>query len=31
MAVEFDGIQKLGPTFQAFVYPDILAEVAVEN
>ncbi len=30
-AGQFDGIQKLGPTFQAFVNPDILAEGAVEN
>jgi hypothetical protein len=28
---KFDGIQKLGPTSQAFVNPDILAEGAVEN
>jgi hypothetical protein len=31
MADKFDGIKKLGPTFQAFVNPDIVAEGAVEN
>jgi hypothetical protein len=31
MAAKFDGNQEFVLTFQAFVNPDILAEVAVEN